>query len=129
MFPRRWHNAFFTTFSVWGVCYGLTPARVLNQWPPPPPLAARAVALTPGLPAHRGGMQIGDTLIRASDRLVRSPADFVAALSLLQAPASLNVIVVRDGIERRLTFVFPVSSSPVQLANPANLANPEKKDE
>lgn len=58
--------------------------------------------LTPGGPAKRGGMQVGDVVVSFNGVAITASSDLVAAVRLEPAGASATIVVLRDGVELTL---------------------------
>jgi len=69
-------------------------------------LGARVAALREGTPAAVAGLRVGDVVLRAGDRPVHGPADFVSALAHVVAPGELTVTILRDGAETSVALYF-----------------------
>lgn len=84
-----------------------------------------------GGPAHRAGLQPGDTLLAMGDRSIdRGPAD--PAFREMRAGSPVTVRVARDGERLRVRLVprhRPDSLAVVRLASAASAAAPEAPDE
>ncbi|MCH8239071.1 MAG: trypsin-like peptidase domain-containing protein [Proteobacteria bacterium] len=65
-------------------------------------LGARVVSLTPGSLGERAGLKPGDIILRAGERRVRKPQDFVSAMSRLLYADALDMEIDRDGILHKL---------------------------
>lgn len=65
-------------------------------------LGARIVSLRPGLIGERAGLKVGDIILRAGNRRVRKPADFVSAMSGLLHSDSLEIEIDRGGAAQKL---------------------------
>lgn len=60
-------------------------------------LGARVVRVRPGSLAGRAGIRTEDVIVRAGDRRVRKPADFVSVMSRLKEAGSLELEITRGG--------------------------------
>lgn len=58
--------------------------------------------LTPGGPAKRGGMQVGDVVVSFNGVAITASSDLVAAVRLEPAGAPATIVVLRDGVELTL---------------------------
>ena len=56
----------------------------------------------PGSPAQRAGLQAGDVIVRFAGMSIRTLDDFTFVLRTRRAGDTVEVTVVRDGIERTL---------------------------
>jgi serine protease Do len=62
-------------------------------------LGARVAAVTPGSPAQRAGIRVGDVLLREKNRSIRNRFDWDAALLDLRVGEQVSLVVRRGGSE------------------------------
>ncbi|MEO5813950.1 MAG: trypsin-like peptidase domain-containing protein [Gemmatimonadaceae bacterium] len=62
-------------------------------------LGARVAAVTPGSPAQRAGIRVGDVLLREKSRSIRNRFDWDAALLDLRVGEEVSLVVRRGGSE------------------------------
>lgn len=79
-------------------------------------LAAVVVEVAADSAAERAGFQGGDRIVRAADRRVRKPADFVSATARLVPPDSLTVRIERAGRELELKLELAAEEAAAPLA-------------
>ena len=63
-------------------------------------------AVVPGSPAERAGVRVGDRLVRAGTRALRSPFDWEAALLELRVGDAVPLVIERGGSERTLRLAI-----------------------
>lgn len=68
--------------------------------------APRVAGVTTGSPAERAGLVIGDRIVSAGDRRIRTPADFAAAADLAARGGRLPLIIERSGTETSAVLEF-----------------------
>lgn len=69
-------------------------------------LGAKVHAVRPGLPGAKAGVKPGDLIVKAGERIIRKPADFVSALALISPPATIVIVIERAGAEQELTLAL-----------------------
>lgn len=69
-------------------------------------LGAEVERVRPGSPAETAGMEVGDIVIRAANRRIRKPADFVSAMARMSPPAELEIEFLRDGTSSITTLAL-----------------------
>jgi len=69
--------------------------------------SAEVITVRAKAPAAAAGLRAGDRIIAAGKRRIRSPADFVSAMSLMEPGGSIPLTIVRDGAETAVTLEFP----------------------
>ena len=70
-------------------------------------MAARVRLVKAGFPGAKAGLKPGDLIVRAGARRIRKPADFTSAIAGLARPATLSLLVVRDGTEQTIELKLP----------------------
>ncbi|HEV8652535.1 MAG TPA: trypsin-like peptidase domain-containing protein [Actinomycetes bacterium] len=87
---------------------GLTPVtltpEIAEQFGIGRTTGAIVVRVAPGAPADRAGIQPGDVIVAADGREVRTAEDFLAVLRAKKPGDQLELTVVRNGQERRVTL-------------------------
>ncbi|MDB4890672.1 MAG: putative family peptidase [Gemmatimonadetes bacterium] len=82
-------------------------------------LGARVAAVTPGSPAQRAGIRVGDVLLREKARAIRNRFDWDAALLDLRVGEQVALVVRRSGSEVPITVTIAdlpeVSAQKVQV--------------
>jgi serine protease Do len=82
-------------------------------------LGARVAAVTPGSPAQRAGIRVGDVLLREKNRTIRNRFDWDAALLDLRVGEQVSLVVRRGGSEVPVTVTIAdlpeVSAPKVQV--------------
>jgi serine protease Do len=82
-------------------------------------LGARVAAVTPGSPAQRAGIRVGDQLVREKNRTIRNRFDWDAALLDLRVGEQVSLVVRRAGSEVPVTVTIAdlpeVSAPKVQV--------------
>ncbi|MEO8337371.1 MAG: trypsin-like peptidase domain-containing protein [bacterium] len=82
-------------------------------------LGARIAAVTPGSPAQRAGIRVGDVLVREKNRTIRNRFDWDAALLDLRVGEEVSLAVRRGGTDVPLTVTIAdlpeVSAPKVQV--------------
>lgn len=69
-------------------------------------LGARVASVAVGSPAAQAGLEAGDVIVRAGDRRVKAPADFVSVMARVEPAHRLDITIMRGGQERSLTLQF-----------------------
>lgn len=65
-------------------------------------LAPRVTRVFANSPAERAGIKIGDQIVEAAGRRIRTPAEFVSASA--SSVARVDVVVIRDGTRHKFTI-------------------------
>ncbi len=82
-------------------------------------LGARVAAVTPGSPAQRAGIRVGDQLVRAKSRAIRNRFDWDATLLDLRVGEQVPLVVRRGGSEMPMSVTIAdlpeVSAPKVQV--------------
>ncbi|MGI9385292.1 MAG: S1C family serine protease, partial [Methyloligellaceae bacterium] len=69
--------------------------------------AARVKSVKADMLGAKAGLKPGDLILRAGARRIRKPADFVSAIAGVARPATLSLLVVRDGTEQTVELKLP----------------------
>lgn len=70
------------------------------------PKGARVALVRDGSVAAAAGIEVDDLIVQAARQRVSGPADFVGALARFAPPATLAIILLRDGQKRQLMLEF-----------------------
>ncbi len=94
--------------------HGQPPDRLEVGWASDATAAGRVriSRITPGSPAERAGLQVGDCIRQVAGRRIHNEDDFVAAVSSAASPALLTV--EREGERRPLKLVVQLSGAPLR---------------
>jgi serine protease Do/serine protease DegQ len=66
-----------------------------------------------GSPAHKAGLQVGDVIVSANGRKIRSSGDMHNLVGLLRIGQSIDLVLYRDGKKIKLTAVIQTIEIPV----------------
>lgn len=81
-------------------------------------------AVYPGSPAHRAGLQLGDTLQRLGEVTLQQPTDVHTALAALDAGKQIAVTVSRNGEPRLFRLVLSPRPTLPELLTQLHLGKP-----
>ena len=88
---------------------------------------ARVAAITPGSPAERAGVRVGDQIVRSRSRAVRNRFDWDAALLDLRVGDQVPIVVRRGGADVPVTVTIAdlpeVSAEKVQVLRELELVS------
>ena len=70
-------------------------------------LAVRVASVREGSPAAAAGLAVDDVIVRAGDRAIRKPADFVSVVARLRLGQGLDLTVLRGDVRQTATLILP----------------------
>lgn len=89
-----------------GVQFNPVPAMMAKLLKAPPRQGVWVMSVTPGLPAAKAGLKVGDVILSFDGKPITSSADLVADVKAVHAGQQVVIAVVQGGVVNTTTVTF-----------------------